>query len=228
MIEMNKEDLVINTADIIKKMNLWQRIHAVSTEVGRVSMTLEVDAGKGRTYKAVSINDVVDSLVPVLEKYRLVVVPSEKEIIEQMQVSQKGQYGDKTQFYIRLKATYKVVNIDKPDEFLEVSAYGDGIDSGDKATGKANTYARKYALIDAFNLSKGDDPDKEASKEYAPVQMAKTEQVEKVKTLYSDAEILTMIKRLKKKDLYECTSEQVERMIAKRDRKELEDASETF
>lgn len=228
MSEMNNADLVINHTDIIKKMNLWQRIHAVSAEVGRVSMSLEVDTGKGRSYKAVSINDVVDSLIPYLEKYRLVVIPSDKEIIEQMQITQKSQYGDKNQFYIRLKATFKIVNIDKPDEFIEVSAYGDGIDSGDKCTGKADTYARKTALIDAFNLSRGDDPDREASKEYATIQMAKTEQVEKVKNLYSDAEILTMIKRLKKKDLYECTSDQVERMIAKRERKELEDGSETF
>lgn len=218
----------MNNMDLIKEMNLWQRIHAVSAEVGRVSMSLEVDTGKGRSYKAVSINDVVDSLIPYLDKYRIVIVPSDKEIIEQMQITQKSQYGDKNQFYIRLKATFKIVNIDKPDEFIEVSAYGDGIDSGDKCTGKADTYARKTALIDAFNLSRGDDPDREASKEYAQIVMASSEQVAKVKELYSDSEIVTMLKRMKKKDLFECTSEQANRMIAKRERKELEDGTETF
>ena len=156
----------------IESMNLWQRIHAVSTEVGRVAMTLAVDTGKGKSYKAVSINDVVDSLIPVLAKYRLVVVPGTKEIIEQTQLTTTTQYGERSQFFIRLKAEFTIVNIDKPTETLTVCGYGDGIDSGDKATGKANTYARKYALIDAFNLSKGDDPDKDASQEYKKITYA--------------------------------------------------------
>jgi len=212
----------------IESMNLYQRIHAVSTEVGKVAMTLNVDAGKGGKYKAISINDVVDSLIPVLAKYRLVVIPTDKEIIEQTQLTTTTQYGERSQFYIRLKASYDIVNIDKPDERLTVSGYGDGIDSGDKATGKANTYARKYALIDAFNLSKGDDPDKDASQEYKKITYATAEQVTKVKVLYTDEEISKMLKRMKKENLYACTTEQVEKMIASRDHSAIEDNTPTF
>lgn len=212
----------------IESMNLWQRIHAVSTEVGRVAMTLAVDTGKGKSYKAVSINDVVDSLIPVLAKYRLVVVPGTKEIIEQTQLTTTTQYGERSQFFIRLKAEFTIVNIDKPTETLTVCGYGDGIDSGDKATGKANTYARKYALIDAFNLSKGDDPDKDASQEYKKITYATAEQVTKVKVLYTDEEISKMLKRMKKENLYACTTEQVEKMIASRDHSAIEDNTPTY
>lgn len=154
----------VNPLDAIKQMNVYQRINAVSSEIGRVKMTLDVSTGYGNSsYKAVSINDVVDSLTPLLGKYRLAVIPAEKELLAQEQIERKTKNGSTTQFFIRMKAKYKVINIDNPAEFVETVGYGDGIDTGDKATGKAVTYCRKYALIDVFNLSKGDDPDVEAS-----------------------------------------------------------------
>jgi hypothetical protein len=121
-----------------------------------------------------------------------------------------------------------VVNIDKPNESIMSVGYGDGIDSGDKATGKATTYARKYALIDLFNLSKGDDPDKEASQEYKPIEKSTKEQIAKINSLYSEKEINTMLKRMKKADLYNINWEEAEKMIAKRDRSLVNDQTETF
>ena len=187
----------IEKMNIVKQMSVWEKVYAVSAEVGVVQMTLNVDTGKS-TYKAISINDVVDSLLPLLTKYRLIVVPLQKEIIEQAQITTTTKYGDKQQFYVRVKAEYEVINIDKPNERIKTCGYGDGIDSGDKATGKANTYARKYALIDLFNLSKGDDPDKEASQEYKPIEKSTQEQIAKINFLYSEKEINTMLKRMKK------------------------------
>lgn len=147
----------------INEMNIYQRIHAVTSEIGKVAMTLDVKASDSRTYKAISINDVVDALLPLLEKYRLVAMNLDKEIIDQTQVSTNTRYGERTQFFVRMKSTVRVVNIDKPDEYVDACGYGDGMDTGDKACGKADTYARKYALISLFNLSKGEDPDEKAS-----------------------------------------------------------------
>ena len=213
--------------EAVKAMNIYRRISAVSAEVGKVAMTLNVSTGNG-SYKAISINDVVDNLIPVVTKYRLAILPGEKEIIEQEQIKTTSKYGDKTQFYIRLKATYTVVNIDKPEEKISAVGFGDGIDSGDKATGKANTYARKYALIDLFNLSKGDDPDREASQEYQKIETATAEQISKIQTLYNSDEIATMLKRMRKKSLVDIAKEQAEKMIAKRDMSLLADTTETF
>ena len=210
----------------IRGMSVWEKVYAVSAEIGKVQMTLDVDTGKS-TYKAISINDVVDSLTPLLTKYRLVVVPREKEIIEQYQITTTTKYGEKQQFYVRMKASYLVVNIDKPNEQILTCGYGDGIDSGDKATGKAITYARKYALIDVFNLSKGDDPDKEASQEYK-LSQATVEQVDKILNLYTDKEISSMLKRMKKPSLASITSEEADKMINKRDRSLVNDQTETF
>lgn len=152
--------------ETIKRMNVYQRVCAVTSEVGKVAMTLDVDTGRNSSYKALSINDVVDSLLPVLTKYRLVAINGNKEIIDQKQIVTTTKYGEKNNFFVRMKSEVVVVNIDNPEERVKAVGYGDGIDTGDKACGKADTYARKYALISLFNLSKGEDPDVEASAEY--------------------------------------------------------------
>ena len=209
--------------EAVKKLNIYERIGAVSYEVGRVQMSLDVATKTDKmgntlkSYKALSINDVADALIPLLAKYRLVIVPDEKEILFEEQIKTTSSYGEKTQFFVRMRARYKVVNIDKPEEFVTADGYGDGIDSGDKALGKANTYARKYALIDIFNLSKGDDPDEKASEEYKPIEYATAQQIAKVNELYTADEMAKMLKRLKKSNPSELTKEQAEKMILKRD-----------
>lgn len=213
MIDMNEEKKL----EAIKAMNIYEKINAISTEVGRVQMTLNVDTGKGKSYKAISINDVVDALIPLMGKYRLVALPDEKEILAEEQIKTTTNYGERTQFFVRMRARYKVVNIDKPDEVIYSDGFGDGLDSGDKSLGKAITYARKYALIDIFDLSKGDDPDKQASEEYKPIEHATPEQVAKVIELYTAEEITKMLGRLHKPTLSDVSKEQIERMIKKRD-----------
>lgn len=58
---------------------------------------------------------------------------------------------------------YRFVNIDKPEEYIDIDTYGDGVDSGDKAPGKAMTYSDKYALMKAYKIITGDDPDQISS-----------------------------------------------------------------
>ena len=79
-----------------------------------------------------------------------------------------------------------------------------------------------------FNLSKGDDPDKEASQEYKPIEKSTKEHIAKINSLYSEKEINTMLKRMKKADLYNINWEEAEKMIAKRDRSLVNDQTETF
>ena len=50
-------------------------------------------------------------------------------------------------------------------KFIQVESFGKGIDSGDKGFGKASTYARKYALLNAYKIATGEDPDAEKSKD---------------------------------------------------------------
>lgn len=52
------------------------------------------------------------------------------------------------------------VNVDKPDERIEIPWYGQGLDTGEKGVGKALTYAEKFFILKQFNIpTDKDDPD---------------------------------------------------------------------
>ena len=74
------------------------------------------------------------------------------------------KFGDKKLTFI---ATCKVrlTFTSAGEEVAFSEALGMGIDDGDKAMGKAYTYAVKYALLKKFRLQYADDPDAEPSKE---------------------------------------------------------------
>lgn len=150
----------------IESWNIFQKMNGITTEMMTVKKNLDVQTSKYSSYKAVSERDILDAVKPLEAKYRVYSFPYERNIIEKDLLVVKGQNGEKNQFYIRAQVIYRFVNIDKPEEFIEITSWGDGIDSGDKCVGKAMTYADKYALMKAYKISTGDDPDQEASKEY--------------------------------------------------------------
>ena len=58
-----------------------------------------------------------------------------------------------------------LVNVENPEEYIDIASCGDGADSQDKGSGKAMTYAFKYMWLRAFALPTGEDPDKISSAE---------------------------------------------------------------
>lgn len=152
--------------DNYESWNIFQRMNGITAEMLTVKKNLDVQTSKFSSYKAVSERDILDAVKPLEAKYRVYSYPYERSIVEKDFLSVKTQNGERNQFYIRAQVTYRFVNIDKPEEFIEITSWGDGIDSGDKSVGKAMTYADKYALMKAYKISTGDDPDQEASKEY--------------------------------------------------------------
>lgn len=151
----------------IEEMNIYEKLQAITNEIGVIEKNLKVEISSYKSYKAVSERDVLDGVKPLENKYRVYSYPSERKVIESDVLVKETEYNGKTtktnQLYMRLEITYRFVNIDKPEEYVDIKSYGDGIDTGDKATGKAMTYADKYALMKAYKLSTGDDPDKDAS-----------------------------------------------------------------
>ena len=148
----------------IKAMNIFEKMLHIQSEIPTVAKNLKVETGKNsRPYKAVSERDVKDAIKPLEEKYGVYSYPYKKELIEQTILEQQTQNGVRKSFYIRERVTYRFINVHKPDEFIEIDGYGDGIDTGDKATGKADTYASKYCLMSAYKISTGDDPDAQPS-----------------------------------------------------------------
>lgn len=158
-----------NPANIPESMNIFQRMAAITAGLQTVGKNLTVGYGNSQ-YKAVSERDVLDAVKPLEAKFGVYSYPYSREIIltdtlTSVTRDRNGNEKESARFLIRMAVKYRFINVDKPDEFVEIDTLGDGIDSGDKAPGKAMTYADKYALLKAYKISTGDDPDQEASPE---------------------------------------------------------------
>ena len=145
--------------------NIYQRVAAITAELQTVQKNLDVSTGKGKGYKAVSERDVIDAVKPIEEKHRVFSYPYSREVLESHILESATEYGTKTTFFSRIQTVYRFVNIDNPADYIETTVFSEGIDSQDKGSGKAMTYADKYALLKVYKISTGDDPDQTASEE---------------------------------------------------------------
>lgn len=143
-------------------MNIYEKMSAITAELQTVAKNLTVGEGKNK-YKAVSERDILDSVKPIEAKHGVYSYPYSREVLESNMLETETQYGVKTTFMTRIKTVYRFVNTEKPDEYIETITFAEGIDSQDKGSGKAMTYADKYALMKAYKISTGDDPDQTAS-----------------------------------------------------------------
>ncbi len=66
----------------MEKMNLFQRMAGITAELGTVAKNLNVQTGKGKSYKAVSERDIIDAVKPLEAKYGVYSYPSEREVVE--------------------------------------------------------------------------------------------------------------------------------------------------
>lgn len=144
-------------------LNIFQRMLAATSEINRVAKNLKVDISKSQSYKAVAESDVLEAVKPIEEKYGIYSYPISRKIIKDEAYTTTSEYdgrkSEKTTFFMRLKTVYRFVNTDNPEEHIDITTYGDGVDTQDKAPGKAMTYADKYALLKAYKIQTGDDPD---------------------------------------------------------------------
>lgn len=143
-------------------MNIFQKMSAITQEISTVAKNLQVGEGKNQ-YKAVGEADVLAAVKPVEAKHGVYSYPYSREIVESGEMVATTKFGERKSLYLRLKTIYRFVNMEKPDEYIDITTYGDGVDSQDKATGKAMTYSDKYALLKAYKIQTGDDPDQNAS-----------------------------------------------------------------
>lgn len=203
----------------LKEMNLFEKMQLITNEIGVVEKGLQVRVTDKSSYKAVSERDVLDAVKPIEQKYRVFSLPISRKIIAQDVLEKVSEYNGKTSktytMYMRIETTYRFYNIDKPDECIDTITYADGLDTGDKASGKAMTYADKYALMKAYKISTGDDPDKEASAEQGYTSVKATpKQIEAVKKLVRDTQ--AMLDHYNISKIEDLTLEQASEIIAKK------------
>ena len=157
-----KKETIVQKEDY-SKLNIYQKMVLATNKIQTVAKNLKIGEGTKGEYKAVSEKDVLDAVKPIEIEIGIYSFPLERNILGRERVNFKNKFGDIDNFVINLETVYRFVNVDNPDEHIDIKTYADGIDSQDKAPGKAMTYADKYALLKAYKISTGDDPDKNKS-----------------------------------------------------------------
>ena len=175
----------------IKELNIYEKMSLITEEMAVVEKNLKVQVNQVNSYKAVSERDILDNVKPLEKKYRVFSYPLSRKIVDNDILTKETEYNGKitktNTLFMRLEIIYRFINIDNSNEFIDITTYGDGLDTGDKAPGKAMTYGDKYALMKAYKISTGDDPDKDASPEngYTKIESKATpKQIEILEKVY--------------------------------------------
>lgn len=164
-------------------MNIYEKLQGITQEITNVSKNLNVGYGKS-SYKAVGEADVLAAVRPAESKFKVYSYPVHREVIDSAVLTSIDKDGnEKRQLFMRVKTVYRFVNMEKPEEFVDMVTYGDGVDPGDKAPGKAMTYADKYGLLKAYKIITGDDPDQKASETLKAFEKKADEKVTEIQAL---------------------------------------------
>lgn len=118
-------------------------------------------------YGFTSVDAIQDVLRPLMADAGIVMVPHSMTVITNEQVERirtTDSGGEYTQYQFRavLHTEWEVTD---GTYVLIVPSIGEAMDTADKAMNKAMTAARKYALVNTYAISTGEDPDKERSGE---------------------------------------------------------------
>lgn len=162
----------------IESMNIYEKMSAIEDKIATIPKNLTVKAGR-YTYKAVAEKDVLAAVKEAEKEYRVFSYPVDSRVIDSNMLKKNDE--DDAKLFIRMERVYRFLNMDNPDEYVDVKGYGDGVDALDKAPGKAITYADKYALMKAYKIETGDDLDAHASDDLSGHSIYKIkERIEKI------------------------------------------------
>jgi hypothetical protein len=137
--------------------NIVEAILNVMADVKNIEKNMNV--GDGRySYKGVADKDVKQAIGDAMRTHGLVIIPVS---IEPTTKIDRWTEGERTKQSIFVEVITKYRLLHTSGESIEIMGYGHGVDSQDKASGKATTYALKYALLYTFMVATGniDDAD---------------------------------------------------------------------
>lgn len=168
-----------------KAMNIFQRINAVRKEIAYIQKDKAVSTGGG-SYRAVTHDAVTGMLRASLIDHGIIVVPSQT-----MGVFNPKEPDFKQRLY---EANYRVsfINMDDPQDYVCVDVNAHALDNGDKAPGKAMSYATKYAMLKLFSIETGEDEESRYQREEFDVmpfilQMEATSAIPDLQKIYTEA-----------------------------------------
>jgi hypothetical protein len=135
----------------------------VMNEVKNIDKNLTVGDGKA-SYKGVADKDVKFIIGQSMAKNGLTCLPIDiQPTVKIDRWTEQTNYGEKSKqsVFTEVIVKYRLTHI-FTNESIDIVGYGHGVDSQDKSSGKATTYALKNALLYSFMVPTGaiDDTDK--------------------------------------------------------------------
>ncbi len=137
----------------MSKLNVYERLSAIREQVAYLQKDKKV--GEAGGYMAVTHDAVTAHLRPEFIKHGILVVPKvlEGRVVETGTTTAKGTP------ILRYEARFRIsfVNINQPEDRVDVELDAHALDQGDKAPGKAVSYATKYAMLKVLSIETGED-----------------------------------------------------------------------
>lgn len=140
---------------------ITKAILQVMEDVKGIEKSMDIGTGNF-AYKGVPDQQVKLIIGESMKKHGLVMLPvaiEDETEVSRWEETYNGQTKQKQSVFTKVKTKYLLIH--ESGESVELCGYGHGVDSQDKAAGKATTYALKYAMLYAFLVPTGkiDDTD---------------------------------------------------------------------
>lgn len=131
----------------MKIVKIYQAINKVQSELATLGITKDRRNTQGTGYNFRGIDDVYNTVAPLLSKHGLCILPRvlSRECVER--VSKNGG----ALFYTTVEVEFDFVASEDGSKHV-VKTFGEAMDSGDKGTNKAMSAAYKYACFQAFSI----------------------------------------------------------------------------
>lgn len=191
-------------------MNIYEKINKIMGEIEYLKKDGKAEFGSTK-YKFLSEAKTTTIFRDKLIENKIVLFPIKAEETMHEKVTH-GVY------------TYRMLNVENPDDFIDIMTTGQGHDSTDKGSGKASSYAYKYLLWRTFAIPSGDDPDqitseetddKEAEARHTKLRDAYTSKLRQLNGAAYDVQ--KHYQEIYKHSIYEAPEEELEAAIKKAD-----------
>ena len=137
-------------------MIVYKAINAVQAELASIGITKSRRNPQGNGYNFRGIDDVYNTISPLLAKHGLCILP---RVLSRQCVERKSNNGGNL-FFITVEMEFDLVSSEDGSKHT-IKTFGEAMDSGDKATNKAMSAAYKYAAFQAFAIPTEGDNDTE-------------------------------------------------------------------
>lgn len=144
-----------------ENLNIYQRLNLIRSKVAYIKKDKKVE-----TYNAVSFDGLVAETRQWFIEVGVMIVPS----VVQDQMLDTGAKSQKGNTLWRYEGTFQVdfVNCDDPNQVVRVTVSAHANDYGDKAPGKAITYATKSAILKVLYLETGENDEARTTSNMTP------------------------------------------------------------